>query len=171
MTICPYDTYLHKFTGISAFSLKKIVSVPFTRPDVPCARRPSLLPYDFIQRARYLGFPMSYLYSMSSPVSLFMTAARNYVGYCRHEIFLPQTLCWFISILESIASWVHVWKAFLILVFWSGRFLSLLIGLVYSTFGGCAASTLVGLVASASPRPSHFMFCLPSGERNTAMPP
>ena len=47
---------------------------------------------------------------------------------------------------------------FILLVFSAGQFLLLSMGLVASTFGGRAASTLVELVDSPSPIPWCFMF-------------
>ena len=79
---------------------------------------------------------------MISPVSLLITAARTSFGYCRRKRVWSLTLCWLMSRLESIASWVRAQKAFLLLVLSAGRFLLL--------------ST--GLVASTSPKPWCFMF-------------
>jgi hypothetical protein len=47
--------------------MKKIVSVPFARPGIPCARRPSLFPYEWVHVALVLGFAMRCQYSNSLP--------------------------------------------------------------------------------------------------------
>ena len=142
---------------MSPLSMKSIVSMPFTWPGITCTRLPSSLPYDLLQREWYLGSPMRCLYSMSSPVSLLKTPEIISFGYLRCERFWAMTLCWLISRLDSIASWVHAGKYFLLLVFSAGRFSSLSVGLVASNFGRRADYTLVWLVDSPSKIPWRFM--------------
>ena len=81
--------------------------------------------------------------------SLRTEAITSFV-YFRHERVRALTLCWMMSILESIASWVRAQKDFLLLVFSARQFLLL----------------SMGLVASISPRPWCFMFrATPWGEQ------
>jgi hypothetical protein len=49
--------------------MKKIVSVPFAWPGIPCASRRSSFPYEWVQFALVLGFAMRCPYSRSSPFS------------------------------------------------------------------------------------------------------
>ena len=58
--------------GTMCRGMKKIVSVPFVWLGIPCASRPSLFPYEWVQVALVLGFAMRCRYSSSLPFSPIM---------------------------------------------------------------------------------------------------
>jgi hypothetical protein len=53
--------------GTMCQGMKKIMSVSFAWPDIPCARHPSLFPYEWVHVALALGFAMRCQYSNSLP--------------------------------------------------------------------------------------------------------
>ena len=126
----------HQYAGISDFSMKKMVPVPFTCTGLSCARRPRFFPYDFLHRVRYLGLPMRWQYSMSSPVPLLRMAARTSFEYWQRAKVQALVVCWTILKLANIASWV-IWRQAVFLILMSA-------GVAYSldsTSGGGAVST------------------------------
>ncbi len=48
--------------GTMCRGMKKIVSVPFARPGIPCASHPSSFPYEWVHVALVLGFAIVGVY-------------------------------------------------------------------------------------------------------------
>ena len=131
MTIRPYVTSFQRSAGISALLMKKIVSGPFSRPGMPCARRPRLLSYKFLQRAQYMKLPMRWQYYTNSLVSSLRTTARTFFEYCRRSKVRALAVCRPISKPANITSWL-LWRfPVLLLVLLAG---------MDSTSGGAAFS-------------------------------
>ncbi len=60
----PYMTSFVLSFGTVCRGMKKIVSVPFTLPGIPCAKRPSLFPYECIHVSLVFGFAINSLTTM-----------------------------------------------------------------------------------------------------------
>ena len=65
-----------------------------------------MLPYEFCHNLPYFGLPMRWRYSMSSPVSLFKTAARTSMGRHQDMSMRADIECCHILQQDSIASCV-----------------------------------------------------------------
>ena len=65
VVMSPYVTSSVLSFGTMCRGMKKIVSVPFARPGIPCASRPSAFPYEWVHVALVLGFAMRCRYSSS----------------------------------------------------------------------------------------------------------
>jgi hypothetical protein len=90
--------------GTMCRGMKKIVSVPFVRLGIPCASRPSLFPYEWVQVALVLGFAMRCHYSRSLPFSPSMEFAISHSQVIRNgrlAIFCAMFEC-FLSVIEQV---------------------------------------------------------------------
>ena len=109
--------------------------MPFTRPGMPCARRPSSFPYYLLQRAWYLWLTMRWQHYMTSLVSSLKTEARTSFRYWWRARVQLLVVCRPISKLAKISSQVISRKAVFPLVLLDGVASS-----SASTSGGAAAS-------------------------------
>ncbi len=92
----PYVTSHVLSFGTMCRGMKTIVSVPFARPGIPCASRPSSFPYKWVHVALVLGFAMRCWYSRSllfSPITEFAISQSQVIGNERLAIFFANTSC------------------------------------------------------------------------------
>ena len=133
----------HQAVGISSLLMNIMSLVPSTRPGIPCASHPSLLPYDAPHTFRFLGFFIRCLVYVSSPVSSYKTVLNICIGYFLLEILSGVTFSCSVSTPTSIASWVNDQKLVLLLVLYAGAcHFSMTFLLVSSTLGKLLPSSL-----------------------------
>jgi len=86
----PYVTSRILSFGTMCRGMKKIVSVPFAGPGIPCVSRPSSFPCKWVHVALVLGFAMRCRYLRSlpfSPIMEFAISQSQVIGNERLVIF------------------------------------------------------------------------------------
>ena len=73
-------TSRHQAVEVYSLLMNIMMLVPSTQPGIPCYSCPSLSPYDFPHKLRYLGIFMRCRISISSPVSSSTTVLRICIG-------------------------------------------------------------------------------------------